>query len=524
MQSDPTDLTALLCATVTKYALFAPGRKVVVGVSGGPDSAALLHALVTLRDEWNLHLVAAHLNHGIRGEEADADADYVRDLCARLDVECVIERADVPQAKRRQHLSTQEAARNARHAFLRRVAQRIGTEETTRIALAHTRDDRVETVLMNLMRGTGLDGLSGFPPVDLPVVRPLYDVSRAQVEAYCALYKLEPRRDSSNTDTHYLRNRVRHELLPELRAHYNPQVNDALLRLADIAGEEERWLHAHTAQTLAELATAQTEENIVFPLPSFNLLPLALRRRVLRQAILQVRGTLENIPFARISRVLDAAEQERHYSVELPAAREYRVCLECDSERMRVFRSWPSSTPLPWHVTLNVPGQTALAGAGVRIHAFLCTANELPDLLSPLPTAIFRSNSEPSLPEYLNTFLALFRREDVTLPLVARSWQSGDRIRPRNLGGSKKLQDLYTDTKIPAGERNSVPVVVDTNDEGRVLLVGGLRADEHAVLVWRAADGPETLNERLRREIQGENAPESSEYLVLQLFVLASPV
>src|SRR5579871_2374622 len=155
-------LIARLRETVEEHGLFAPGQTVVVGASGGPDSTALLHALAALRAEWGLTLVAAHLNHGFRGAEADEDAAYVVALCARLNVECVCERIDVPALRRTERLSAQEAARVARHAFLRRVAAEVGAE---RIALGHTRDDRIETVLLNLLRGTGLEGLSAMPPM-----------------------------------------------------------------------------------------------------------------------------------------------------------------------------------------------------------------------------------------------------------------------------------------------------------------------------------------------------------------------
>src|SRR5579884_25841 len=169
-------------STGTRYAMFAPGQTVVVGVSGGPDSTALLHVLASLRAEWGLRLVAAHLNHGFRGAEADEDTRYVEELAERLEIPCRVARADVPAARRRLHLSAQEAARRVRHDFLRRVAEK---EKAERIALGHTRDDRIETILLNLFRGTGLEGLAGFPPVALPIVRPLYAASRAEIEAYC---------------------------------------------------------------------------------------------------------------------------------------------------------------------------------------------------------------------------------------------------------------------------------------------------------------------------------------------------
>ena len=193
------DLLAVMGGTVVRYGMFASGQTVVVGVSGGPDSTALLHALALLREEWGLSLVACHVNHGIRGAESDADAEYVRELCARLKVECRVEHADVPALQKRRHVSMQQAARDIRHARLRRTADEVRAE---RIALAHTRDDRTETVLLNILRGGGLEGLSGFAPVALPLVRPLYDVTRVQVERYCAEHGLQPRQDELQRQNH----------------------------------------------------------------------------------------------------------------------------------------------------------------------------------------------------------------------------------------------------------------------------------------------------------------------------------
>src|SRR5579862_4548759 len=165
-------LTASLRATAARWALFTPGQTVVVAVSGGPDSTALLHALAALREEWGLTLIVAHLNHGLRGAESDADAEYVVALAAALGIAVCIGGADVQAIRMRRGGSKQAVAREVRHAWLRRIA---AESSAARIALGHTRDDRVETILLNLLRGTGPKCLAGFPAVELPIVRPLYE-------------------------------------------------------------------------------------------------------------------------------------------------------------------------------------------------------------------------------------------------------------------------------------------------------------------------------------------------------------
>ncbi|MCW3053154.1 MAG: tRNA(Ile)-lysidine synthetase, N-terminal domain/tRNA(Ile)-lysidine synthetase, C-terminal domain, partial [Chthonomonadales bacterium] len=169
---------------------FEPGETVVVAVSGGPDSTALLHCLAALRVELEMRLVAAHLDHGFRGAESEGDAVYVRALCDRLGISNYSEYVDVPALCKRRHLSAQAAAREVRHAFLRRIATEVGARW---IALGHNRDDRIETVLLNILRGSGLDGLVGLAALEPPLFRPLLEVSRAEIEAYCALHSLHPR-------------------------------------------------------------------------------------------------------------------------------------------------------------------------------------------------------------------------------------------------------------------------------------------------------------------------------------------
>ncbi|HZP81903.1 MAG TPA: tRNA lysidine(34) synthetase TilS [Chthonomonadaceae bacterium] len=494
---EPSDLESAMQATVVRYALFAPGQTVVVGVSGGPDSTALLHALAARRDEWKLALVAAHLHHGFRGAEADADADYVAELSACLNVPCRIERADVPAMRRRLHLSAQEAARNARHAFLRRVAVETGAE---RIALAHTQDDRLETILLNLLRGTGLEGLSGFPPVSLPLVRPLYDVRRAQVEAYCAAHALHPRQDSSNANRDYRRNRIRTELLPYLAAYFNEKADAAILRMADLTAADNTVLEGLANEALLRVATRRSEDEVALDVGSLRSLPLALQRRVLRQGIAQVRGHLHDIGQETLERVLEAAARGERRQISLPADEMGTVRLRCDAIELSIARETAPAKALPWQQELTVPGRVQLRPAGMALEARLCRTNAESASLLAAQTVTGPEATRETRPGPL---FALFRRSDIHPPLLIRSWRPGDRIRPRGLGGSKKLQDLFTDRKVPAAERARVPIVVDAGGSGPILWVVGQAVAEFALRPEEAAG--ETVVLRAER---GENGPE----------------
>ncbi len=472
MSSAITELVSTLRATAQRHAMFAPGQTVVVAISGGPDSTALLHALAGLRDEWQLNLVAAHLNHGLRGAEADADSDYVAALCKRLGIAVHIAHADVPHIRQRRHASTQEAAREARRAFLRRVAEQTGA---ARIALGHTRDDRVETILINLLRGTGPEGLSGFPAIDGLLVRPLYDVPRAQTIAYCADHALEPRADSSNAKSDYQRNRIRSELLPYLMSYYNERVDAALLRMAELISADNTVLEGMAADFLAEADPAQSGTEVILDGAALAALPLALQRRALRQAIKAVRGHLQGVSFEMVVGALQAVAQRAHYAITLPVAGTQVVRVQSDSGALRIFEAQPPSCPLPWSVPLQVPGQTPLPQAGLSIEAVRSDTVIDPDALR----KEIRSGGNDG------TVLAL-RLDRIALPLTARSWRPGDRMKLSGRRGSKKLQDLFVDAHVPAARRARVPVVTDAN--GSVLGVLGVAAAEISGLLDLQAD------------------------------------
>ncbi len=485
-------LPAILLATVQRDNMLAPGQTVVVGVSGGPDSVALLHVLAHLRDEWRLSLVACHVNHGFRGAEADEDAEYVRALCGGLNVPCRTESVDVPALQKRRHLSAQQAAREVRHACLRRVAAEAGAE---RIALAHTRDDRTETVLLNIVRGSGLEGLAGFPPVALPLIRPLYDVTRLQVEQYCRHFNLEPRHDSSNAKLTYRRNRVRAELLPQLRTYYNLKADEALLRLADLAFEDNALLDALAAQALADVtcndlclpASSNASNTLRLSGEKLRLLPKALQRRALRQAIMQMRGDLQNVTFEAVEAILELAASGREGTRELPVGSGGTLRVHCDETNIDFMRVPPPAQAVPWERSVLVPGRTVVPGRSVVVITRTCLPDELPDALEDLRHAWQRETQAGAASDIGNNWrgqIVLWQRTRVQLALTVRSWQPGDRIRPRGLNGTKKIQDLFTDLKIPASERSHIPLLTEEN-KGRILAVGEWRAEETALLACR---------------------------------------
>jgi tRNA(Ile)-lysidine synthase len=310
------DLLDRIRETISKYDLLTPGDAVIIGVSGGPDSLCLAHALQAVQDELGLDLHLAHLDHGIRGKESRADAEYVEELARDWGVPLTVHHGDVPQYAREQKLAIEEAARRTRYLFLGRVAQEVGA---TCVAVGHNADDQVETILMHLMRGSGLGGLRGMAPVQvlgaeewwsgplLRLIRPLLEVPRNQVEAYCHEHGLQPRFDRSNLDLTYHRNRIRHELLPHLES-FNPRIREVLRRSALVIADDHDYLRLQGLAAWERLAE-ESGGVVTFPQQEWFELHPSIQRQLLREAIHRLRRSLRDITWAHVEQARVGVER-----------------------------------------------------------------------------------------------------------------------------------------------------------------------------------------------------------------------
>ncbi len=421
--------------TIERYGMLAPGDGVVVAVSGGPDSLALLHLLWSLREDFALSLHVAHLNHLLRGEAAEADAAFVRDTAERLGLPVTVEEVPVAALAREEGLSLEEAGRVARYRFFRKVCDAVGFR---RVALGHTRDDQAETVLMRLLRGAGPAGLAGIPPVrDGWIIRPLIDVSRADVEAYCRAHGLEPRRDATNESTAFLRNRIRLELLPHLEAVYHPGLRRVLAQTAEILRAEDEWLGEQAAGALSGLLRADGP-HLVLRADGLGRLPPALRRRAVRLAAARLGIAVGALTFDHVERILGLCGARPGKAVALPGGGEARR--EQDAVVLSPGRAGLTGFQYEW----AVPGSLNVPEAGVRLTADLLEGP------SPPGDPAFRGDGRE---------VTVLDADRVPLVLTVRSRRPGDRLRPLGLGGEKKLQDLFVDAKVPRRLRDRVPVV-----------------------------------------------------------------
>jgi len=445
-----TDVLDKVRRVIARYSMLSEGDAVLAAVSGGPDSVALLHIIHLLSGELGISLSVAHLNHGIRGREADSEASFVQDLAQSLRLQAVVRKVDLRALRKEMKLSMQEAARVVRYSFLEETAKEIGANK---IALGHTADDRVETVLLNIVRGTGIDGLAGIPPVREQVVRPLIALSRLEILEYLGQNSLPYRTDPTNLKPDYARNRVRLELIPLLESRFNPRVRKALLSLSEIASAEADLARHQTEQIFSRMARLE-ERGICFQAADLAALHEAEARRVLRMAIERARGSLRDIDMGRIEDMLDRVRRGEDFGMTLPSSgvkARFRRGVLC------IFRPEPPPQEKPpFEYPLNVPGRTEIAEAGL---------------------AVVAEFGEPGMPFPDPAVGAVLDAEKISGGLVARSWRHGDRMRPLGLDGTRKLHDMFIDARVPRDRRPDMPVITDAE---KILWVPGLAISELA--------------------------------------------
>lgn len=437
-------------SAIRRHDLCAPHDCLIVAVSGGADSVALLDLLTNLTD-LPLRLVVAHLNHQLRGAESDADESFVRHLAREYGLECEIDSLDIRQRAKDQRKSLEEAGRDARYAFFELLRQR---HNAVAIAVAHHADDQAETLLLRLLRGSGTTGLSAMAPrTQACIIRPLLELTRQELRNHLAAQQLTFREDSSNTNRNYLRNRVRHELLPLLQQ-YNPAISQRLAATADLLGEEQKLLTHYTDTSFDQLFVAGSGWGAL-PRTGVARNPRGLRLRLYRKAIETLLGDLRRLEQKHMT-LLDQAVLEGSTGNRLNLPRGLAAVLTAD--HLLLARKELLRPPPPLCCTINSPGRYDL-GNGLAL--------------------LVEEAQTPASWQDLSSSITYVAAETAPFPWQVRRVVTGERLELLGMTGSRAVQDILTDQKFPHHLRPALPLLCHN---GTPLWLAGVRRTRHALV------------------------------------------
>ncbi len=445
-------------AAIRREGMLRPGDAVLIGVSGGRDSTSLMVLLVALAPPLRLRLGVAHFHHGLRGAAADRDAVRVEQQALGMGLPFFYAKGDAATYRRIHRLSSEEAARDLRYAFLEATACRFGFQ---RIALGHHADDNAELVLMRLLRGSGPSGLAGIPPMrplgtpSRMVIRPLISSSRAAIDRFCRQHGLATGEDATNRTLHFTRNRIRHDLLPKLRREYNPNIAAGLNRLARLTRDEEAWLESLVDDHLRRVTLEEAANHHLLDGAALARSHPGLQRRLLRAALARIRGDLRRIGFELIEAVRALLKAEcRSGAVDLPGG------LRAIRLGNRLYIGPPPATiaPIDYAYTVTGTGVVNIEEIGARLH------------LERLDRVVGSARAAGQC-------IAYFDMDHIDFPITIRNFRPGDRFAPFGLQGTQKLKKYFIDHKIPRAQRHAYPLVVS---RGEIIWIAGLRRSDRA--------------------------------------------
>jgi tRNA(Ile)-lysidine synthase len=443
--------------TIETHSMLERGDHVIVAVSGGPDSVALLCVLVLLTDEYGLRLTTAHLNHGLRGGESDAEETFVRSLCAKIGIACVCQKTDIRLLQIGKRRSLEEIGREERYRFLCETAKLCGAGK---IAVGHHRDDQAETVLLHLLRGSGTEGLRGILPVrEGRIIRPLLDVGRDDILEFLRREGAVYMTDSSNRDIMFLRNRIRKELIPILTAHYNPRLVEGLCRTAGIIRREDDYLKGVVRQIIESWGIHPDCGEAALPLAHFRLLHESIQARVIK-CLLEGASPLGNgIGYRHVEAVLLLTRRVGggDAALDLP----FGIRVTCDKVLLRIrrekaVRQRKRRIPLRYEYQVEIPSTMYLKEIESTMRL---------EWIEKPGSAQMKDQPDIAFMDY----------ECLSLPLTVRNMRPGDRVKLLGTGGTKKLKEYFIERHIPYSLRNRIPLLVDMHS---IVWIGGERISE----------------------------------------------
>ena len=447
--SQNEDLLSRFEYGLTSNNLLSRGDEVVVAVSGGPDSVALLDLLYRICEKWQLTLHVAHLNHQLRGTASDEDERFVQELADRLGLPFHSEAVDIKSLSKRKKRSIEEAARMARRDFLKHILSR---SDSDRIALGHTRSDQAETFLIRLIRGAGRTGLGAILPRNQCWIRPLLGFSRLEIETYVSHRNLEFRSDESNSDLQYLRNRIRHQLIPYFASNYNPQIEASLARSSEILQQEDLFLQKQAEKALESVIRYQGKRKIILDIKRVFGYHVSLQRRMLRNLLFSFHAGPEATNFKTIERLLETFQR---------ASGSLQLSSDVFAYRKDTWCILSRETP-DFRVQIPLEGSTEISQLNATLGTRFRAADEIRNHLGSL-----------------GPVRACFDKASLVGRLTLRNHRPGDRIQPFGMSGTRKVSDILVDCKIPRPLRDEIPLLLD--GEAIIWIVGWRTSQRVAV-------------------------------------------
>lgn len=446
---------------ITKYNIIENGDKIVVGVSGGPDSVCLLHILYKLRESMDLGLVAVHVNHMLRGDESLEDEAFVENFCGRLNVELVSRRIDIKKLAKERKLSLEETGRIERYRLFKKVAESTGAKK---IAVAHNKNDQAETVLMNIIRGTGLDGLKGMDYIRGRIIRPLLGIERAEIEDYCRIHSLNPRIDSSNLEDIYTRNRIRLDLIPYIDKLFNADIVNSITKMSDLIRDDNSFIEKKIDEICDKAEIKSNDREVILSFPALKECHIAAQRRIIRNSIKKVKGDIKGIATVHIDSIIDLIENGTTGSIlHLP----HDVRAEKSYGILKIYLQEFEKEDIYFNKKVDIPGITVIDEINGKIEASLIEVSS-----DAFNMKDFTRISEKSQIQF-------FDYDRLREGIYLRNRRNGDVFKPLNSSGTKKLKEFFIDNKIPRETRNQIPLI--SKDKEIVWIIGYKISDKFKV-------------------------------------------
>ncbi len=455
-------LKQLVFKTIKNKGLINYGEGVIVGISGGYDSVCLLHVLYSISKELGIKIYPVHVNHMLRGEEAQRDENFVRSFCSSLGLEVYVKHIDIAKKAKNEKISLEEAGRNARYEVFSLIADEQGA---SKIAVAHSRNDQAETILMRICRGTGLDGLRGMEYKRDNIIRPLLDVDRSQIEEYVNGFGIEAVTDSSNLHTDYFRNRIRLSVIPAINSASGSDVTENLLRLSKIVVAEDDYLRYNSELYYQRAVLSEKKMHTELDLSVLTEMHLALRLRILRKAVEKTCGTLNGMEYIHLDKLNNLIENGRTGAqIDLPhsmaAVRTYNSI---------VLKQQGKVIQEHFEQKLEIPGQTEVQGNPIVVKTEILKNETIKNIRE------FINNNEKAHTKFIDLDKLTSSGENILL----RNRRDGDIFKPLKSNGTKKLKEYFIDNKVPREVRDKIPLI--TLGKEIVWIVGNKISDNYKV-------------------------------------------